>query len=191
MYRGEHHVTIEVSSIKTPQYAQMDDYWESNREAMLWWMSQAVTGFGGVVLDARDGTPLDGVVSVDGMEFPNFTRTDPAVGDYHRVILEGDYTLSAAAEGYLGQSAPVSVMDSTVATQNFYLCPSEMITLEGTVSDAETGLPLAAMVEMLGSPISAITDPATGTYRAPACARATTRCGPLRWITTPRSDWEA
>ena len=169
VYRGEHHVTIEVSAIKTPQYDQMDDYWESNREAMLWWMSQAVTGFGGVVLDARDGSPLAGVVSVDGMEFPNFTRTDQAVGDYHRVILAGDYTLSAAADGYLGQSAPVSVMDGSVATQNFYLCPSEMITLEGTVSDAETGLPLAAMVEMLGSPISAITDPATGAYSMRVC----------------------
>ncbi len=169
VYRGEHHVTIEVSILGAPKYELMADYWESNREAMLWWMSQVVTGFGGVVLDARDGTPLDARVSVDGMEQPNFARTDPQVGDYHRVILEGDYTLSAAADGYIGQSAPVSVLTGTAARQDFYLCPEEMITLEGTVSDAETGLPLAAMVEMLGSPISAVTDPATGAYSMRVC----------------------
>jgi len=169
LYHGEHHATIEVSAIKSPQYSQMDDYWEDNREAMLWWMSQVVTGFRGRVLDARDSTPLEAVVSVDGMEFPNFARTDPAVGDYHRVILEGSYTLSAAADGYMGQSAPITVVTGTVATQDFYLCPSALITLQGTVTQALTGLPLAATVELLGSPLSAATDPTTGFYTTGVC----------------------
>ena len=169
VYRGEHHVTIEVSFTGSPNYTQMDDYWEDNREAMLWWMSQVVTGFGGLVLDARDGTPLDAVVSVDGMEFPNFARTDPAVGDYHRVILAGDYTLSAAANGYLGQSAPISVLTGALTSQDFYLCPTEMITLQGSVTQVFTGQPLAATVALIGSPLSTATDPASGLFTLGIC----------------------
>jgi hypothetical protein len=174
VYRGEHHVTIEVSFTGSPNYSQMDDYWADNRDAMLWWMSQVVTGFRGQVLDARDGAPLEAVVSVDGMEFPNYARTDPAVGDYHRVILGGDYTLTASADGYLGQSAPVTVITGTVATQAFYLCPAAMITLQGTVTQARTGLPLAATVELVGSPLSASTDPLSGFYTIGVCPSAYT-----------------
>jgi hypothetical protein len=169
VYRGEHHVTIEVSILGSPKYELMDDYWESNREAMLWWMSQVVTGFRGRVLDARDGAPLEAVVSVDGMELPNYARTDPAVGDYHRVILAGDYTLRAAAAGYLEQSAPVSVLTGTLTTQDFYLCPAEMFTLQGTVTQVFTGQPLAATVELVGSPLNASTDPANGFYTLGIC----------------------
>ena len=169
VYRGEHHVTIEVSFTGSPNYTQMDDYWEDNREAMLWWMSQVVTGFRGRVLDARDGAPLNAVVSVDGMEFPNYARTDPALGDYHRVILAGDYTLSAAADGYLDQSAPLSVLTGAATTQDFYLCPTEMITLSGAVTEAASGDPLPATVDLLGSPLSAATDPASGFYSLGVC----------------------
>ena len=109
LYRGEHHVTIEVSTVGNPAFTRMDDYWNANRDGMLWWMSQAVTGMRGRVLDARNKAPLDATVSVEGMPAPNFARTDPAVGDFHRVILPGDYTLTASAEGYLSQSAPLTV----------------------------------------------------------------------------------
>ena len=123
LYRGEHHVTIEVSLRGSPNYAEMDDYWASNREAMLWWMSQVVTGFRGQVTDARHGTPLDAVITVEGMEAPNFARTDPLVGDYHRVILAGEYTLTASAEGYISQSIPITVVTGAVTMQDFALTP--------------------------------------------------------------------
>ena len=77
VWNGEHHVTIEVSSIKRPNYADMDTYWDNNEEAMLWWMEASLSGIRGLVLDARDGSPISATVSVDGMELPNFARTDP------------------------------------------------------------------------------------------------------------------
>jgi len=74
-------------------------------------------------LDARDNTPLDGTVTLVGRAAPNTIPTDPDVGDYHRVIGEGDYTLNASAACYQSQSANVSVISGTVTTQDFYLEP--------------------------------------------------------------------
>jgi hypothetical protein len=120
-WRGEHHVTIEVSSEAYPPYQQMDGFWEANREAMLWWMSRALTGIRGVVRDASTGAPLDATVSVGEMAAPNAVRTDPEVGDYHRLIAPGTYTLVASAAGHSDGVATVTVISGQASGQDFAL----------------------------------------------------------------------
>jgi len=74
-YHGEHHVTLEISNTKMPSFNQMDRYWDQNRDAMLWWMQRVWTGLGGLVLDARDRTPLDATLTLVGKETP--TQSSP------------------------------------------------------------------------------------------------------------------
>ena len=83
-YHDEHHVLIEISLTKSPPFSQMDNYWNHNRDAMLWWMQRAWTGLGGLILDARTNSPLDATITLVGREAPNTVLTDPEVGDYHR-----------------------------------------------------------------------------------------------------------
>ncbi len=135
-YHGEHHVTLEISNNKMPAFEQMDSYWEHNRNAMLWWMQQARTGLGGLVLDARDHKPLDATLTLAGRAVPNTIRTDPAAGDYHRVISAGSYTLEAAASCYQNQAAQVEVISNTLATHDFYLDP--LIDLSGSAKTASS-----------------------------------------------------
>ncbi|HSB64943.1 MAG TPA: M14 family zinc carboxypeptidase, partial [Anaerolineales bacterium] len=90
-YNGEHHVTIEISWDKNPEFNLMDTYWNNNREAMLWWMQRAWTGLAGMVVDVRNNAPLDASVTLVGMDLPNTILTDPDYGDYHRVISAGLY----------------------------------------------------------------------------------------------------
>jgi carboxypeptidase D len=123
-WRGEHHVTIELADESYPPYQEMDAYWEVNRDAMLWWMSRALTGIRGVVRDAVTGRPLDAVVRVEGMAVPNAVRTDPEVGDYHRLIAAGTYTLVASAPGHLDAVQVVSVSAGTATLQDFALQPT-------------------------------------------------------------------
>ena len=122
-YHGEHHVTLEISFTKSPPFNQMDTFWDHNRDAMLWWMQRVWTGLGGLVLDPRDNTPLDATLTLVGKEIPNIILTDPEVGDYHRVISPGDYTLDASATCYQSQSADVNVVSGTATIQDFYLDP--------------------------------------------------------------------
>jgi uncharacterized repeat protein (TIGR01451 family) len=160
-YQGEHHVTLEISNNKSPAYNLMNDYWDRNRDAMLWWMSQSLTGFHGLVLDARNSSPLNATVTVNGMAMPNFARTDPDLGDYHRVILPGYYTLTASADGFISQSAAISVISGTVVMQDFYLLPLPDLTPSSKTVSASLALPgdlvfYQVNVVTTGSPANAI-----------------------------------
>ncbi len=167
-WHSEQHVTIELSDSQPPPYSQMDTYWEANRAAMLWWMERVLTGARGLVTDANTGAPLDATVDVVQIGKP--VRTDPDVGDYHRMLLPGSYTLVASAYCYEPQSAEVTVISGTATVQDFALVPAGHWTVQGTVTEAGTGRPLAATIEILGAPITATTNPATGHYALGLCA---------------------
>jgi uncharacterized repeat protein (TIGR01451 family) len=168
VWRGEHHVTIELSEKYLP-FSQMDTQWNDNRDAMTWWMSRALTGVRGQVTDAESGAPLDAVVQVQGMEAPNSVRTDPEVGDYHRVIGPGAYTLRASAACYQDATAPVTVTAALSATvQDFQLVRTSW-TVTGTVTEWASGRPLTATVEVVESGLITTTNPFDGSYAYNLC----------------------
>jgi uncharacterized repeat protein (TIGR01451 family) len=163
VWRGEHHVTIELSEKYLP-YSQMNSQWDYNRDSMIWWMSRALTGVRGRVTGADTGAPLDAVVQVQGMDAPNSVRTDPQAGDYHRVIGPGTYNLLASAACYQDATAAVMVTANLSATvQNFSLLPSDW-TVEGTVTEWGSGRPLTATVEIVGAGLVTPTNPLDGSY---------------------------
>jgi carboxypeptidase D len=89
-WRNEHHVTLEISDTKKPPFENMDDYWDENRDAMLWWMQRAGPDWVGWCWIARP--VLAGCQrGPAGREEPNTILTDPEVGDYHRVISEDSH----------------------------------------------------------------------------------------------------
>ncbi len=170
VWRGEHHVTIELSEKYLP-YNQMDAQWNDNRDAMIWWMSRALTGIRGRVTDAGSGAPLDAVVQVQGMAAPNSVRTDPDVGDYHRVIGPGAYTLRASAACYQDATAPVTVTANMSATvQDFHLVHTTW-TVAGAVTEWDSGRPLTATLEVVEASLMTTTNPLDGSYNfAQMCA---------------------
>jgi hypothetical protein len=126
-WHGEHHVTIENSFQQPPPYNQMDQYWDWERPAMLWWMGRVLTGARGLMTDAATGAPLDG--SVDVLEIGKTVPTDPDVGDYHRLLLPGTYTLLCSADGYQDQSWTVDVIDGPAAVQDCEMVPEGAATI--------------------------------------------------------------
>ncbi len=143
-WEGEHHVTIELSFTKSPPYDQMDTYWNANRDAMLWWMERALDGVRGRVLNALSGAPVEAAVDVDQIQKAVFT--DPDVGDYHRLLLPGTYTLTASAPGYLSQSLPVTVTSGiTAEVRDFMLVPLPDLSLSEKTASAAWKLPGEAL----------------------------------------------
>ena len=126
-WHNEHHVTIEVSNSQPPPYNQMDSYWTNNKDAMLWWMQRSLRGVRGLVTDALTGLPLD--AAVDVLEVSKPMGTDPQVGDFHRLLAPGTYTLSCTAPGYLGQEWTVQVVDGPATVQDCALLPESVPTL--------------------------------------------------------------
>lgn len=95
-FTGGNEVTIELAN-STPPASQLETYWSNNRESMLSYIETAFVGIRGIVTDADTGQPLDAVVSVVGRHHD--VRTDPDVGDYHRMLLPGVYDLTFDSVG--------------------------------------------------------------------------------------------
>ncbi len=98
-YAGCFEVTLELSEIKRPSALTLAGLWEDNAESLLVYAESVHRGVRGRVTDGRTGDPLSAKVRVEGNSQPVFT--DPDVGDYHRLLLPGEYTLVFSAPGYL------------------------------------------------------------------------------------------
>ena len=97
-YAACNEVTIELSTTKKPAASALAGLWEANRESMLAYLEAADIGVRGLVRDRQTLQPIYAKIEVVGNAQPVFT--DPDVGDYHRMLLPGTYTLRYSAPGY-------------------------------------------------------------------------------------------
>lgn len=120
---GIKEVTIEISTIKKPPVSDLPQIWEENRAALLAYMEEALIGVRGLVTSADTGLPLAATIWVQGNSQEVFT--DPDVGDYHRLLLPGDYTLTFEAEGYEEAVMDVTVTSGTATRLDITLTPTQ------------------------------------------------------------------
>lgn len=91
-------VTIELSNLFSPPASQLVSHWEANRESLLSYLEQSRIGIRGIIRNSQNGKPIPASVEVSGRE--GLVHTDPQVGDYHRLLLPGTYTLQIQAQGF-------------------------------------------------------------------------------------------
>lgn len=113
--RGDIDWTIEVQSSNIPQC------WDLNRAAMLEIIDEANMGLRGIVTDANTGLPIAATVWVDQAYWPCFN--DPQIGDYHRILLPGTYTVHFRANGYAEKTFNVQINSGGPTILNVALSP--------------------------------------------------------------------
>jgi hypothetical protein len=91
-------LTVELGNAKWPPAADLDDYWDDNRQSLLSFTAAARYGVNGIVTDAVSGLPLDATVTVTGNTQP--VTTDPEHGDYYKLLPTGTFELTFSATGY-------------------------------------------------------------------------------------------
>ena len=126
-FHGGREVTIEISETKLLPSDELDELWSWNRRALLDFIAHAQQGIRGVVSD-RDGEPLAAtieVVGVDREEDGSMARTDPDVGDFHRLLLPGLYDLRIEVSGYHSREIQgIAVIDGEATVVDVVLYPS-------------------------------------------------------------------
>ena len=164
--RGEIDTTIEVSTTKDPPTSSIDPIVEDNIPAMLYQARMSGRGIRGLVTDGDTGEPLYGTISIP--EIGRDVYTDPDVGDYHRMVEAGTYTVQCAVEGYPTETVyNVSAGLDTFVVVDFAMEPPPRGTVAGYVTDQATN-PIAATVELTDlSGYSTVSDSATGYYEIP------------------------
>ncbi len=128
VWLGDMEVTIELDDDKWPDASDLPGLWDDNRESMLHYMDMCHKGVKGLVTDASTGEPVAAIITVDdrGMEF----YTDPDVGDYHRYLKPGDYTLHFTAQGYASKDVPVTVTDGDATEVNVQMTPQGNVVMD-------------------------------------------------------------
>ncbi len=149
-YLGDNDVTIELSDTQQPSADQLPAYWDDNRDSMLAYAETAQMGLQGIVTDAATGLPLSAKILVSGDSQPVFT--DPDLGDYHRMLLPGTYSLIISAPGHATRTiSNVVVTADGAAVANAALDPINGVSFSngvwtGTVAvtQADTHVQLTA-----------------------------------------------
>lgn len=103
--------------------------------------SSAITGgtvSGGGVITAL---PAEATISI--RETGRSTRTNPATGSYTMKHAAGSWTAVVEAYGYFPLERAVEITRDGTSRQNFFLTPIPKGVVEGTVTDARTGAPIA------------------------------------------------
>ena len=113
-YMGCNEVTIEINLNMSPPWSEMPTDWNNNRESMLAYIETSLIGVRGIVTGSG-GAPVAATVTVAGRNHPIYT--DPDVGDYHRMLLPGTYSLTFTAAGYDPITVDNVVVNSGAATR--------------------------------------------------------------------------
>jgi len=112
--------SVELSYDYAPPPNQIDPICQANRDAILYCIDRAGKGIKGIVTDSETGEPLSARIYVQQIGWP--VITDSVVGDYHRFLLPGTYTVIVSANGHQPKTfSNVVVYPDSVTTLNVQL----------------------------------------------------------------------
>lgn len=121
----------------------------------------------GVVTNASTGQGLAGaLIEASASQTRTRQTTSDAGGLYSMRVVSQTYTVTTSAYGYQPQTiSNLSVISGSTTTLNVQLSPAPNYTVSGTVTDANTGWPLYARINIDGYPGGPVwTDPVSGFY---------------------------
>ena len=132
-------ITMEWSSTKMLGTENLNTYWNYHRQAILDYTEQVLFGFNGIVTDACTNQPLGGVhVFINNHDTDNTdVYTSNGVGDYHRPIYGGTYSVTFSKEGYTSQTINVTTQIGTATRLDVALIPANTVTPEFTANPTE------------------------------------------------------
>ena len=125
-------ITVEQGCYKYPYASALSGIWDDNKSAMLSFIKQVHVGVKGFVTDTDCNPLVNASVAVSGRDHNITTACD---GDYWRLLVPGNYTLTVTAEGHLPLSKNVTVFSNSPATVvNFTLSSLETTPTQTTSS---------------------------------------------------------
>ena len=110
--------TMEISNDKQPPVIEIQYYYDLNEPAMIAMIEYAGYGINGTVTDASTGEPVAATIFINDY-FPCYN--DPVIGDYHKYLLAGSYSVTAVANGYQSMTQTTLILNDFSTTLNFAL----------------------------------------------------------------------
>lgn len=90
-------VTLELSCCKYPPKNELPEFWIQNRKALIAYLGEVHRGVRGLLLDPTGIAITNGKLKIKGRDFSfRVSRR----GEFWRILLPGQYTLQATADGF-------------------------------------------------------------------------------------------
>ncbi|XP_064612625.1 carboxypeptidase D-like [Liolophura sinensis] len=118
-FHGCPELTLEVSCCKYPPAEQLEEFWDSNRDALLTYIQQVYLGVKGMILDKSGRGIRRARLSIHGREEAIFWSSSQ--GEFWRVLLPGHYKLQISADGYRNSQVLFTVKSGEVTMLNVHL----------------------------------------------------------------------
>jgi hypothetical protein len=109
-------VTIEISDTKLLAGSLLPAHWEYNKRSLLNYMEECLYGIRGVITSSNGGA-VKAKIAIHGHDFDNSEiYSDSLVGNYHRMIYPGTYTVIVSADSHQTQTISNVVVANRTAT---------------------------------------------------------------------------
>jgi len=112
--------SMEITYTKECSWNTSASVMVEHEPSLMWLINEIDRGVHGTVTDVDTGDPLAATIFIDGQYY---TFTDPEVGDFHKYLLEGNYTLTAQAAGYYPFTPSFSISCSAPADLTIQMTP--------------------------------------------------------------------
>jgi PKD repeat protein len=122
-------VTIEISDTKLIPNSQIPLHWKYLRRSLIAYMQASLRGIRGQVSDACTGLPVKARVWLQAHDRDSsHVYSSTILGNYHRPIFPGNYSMLISAPGYQSYSIPaIQVGNDNATLLNAILQPKEPI----------------------------------------------------------------
>lgn len=121
-------VTIELDGTKTTGTENLNAAWNRNYRALLNYIQESRYGLRGIITDSCTGLPIKAKVWVNTYDQTNDSSQVYSwlpVGDYHKYLTAGTYSVTFSAPGYISKTITNVVTTNTSAnTLNVSLAPA-------------------------------------------------------------------
>ncbi len=117
--------TVELSAQKILSQSELINHWDYNRAALLNYVEESTYGLRGVITDACTGNPIRAKVFINSHDYDSsFVYSSLPVGNYHRPVYPGTYSVTFSAPGYQSVTmSGVTVTDGVATINNIALQP--------------------------------------------------------------------
>ena len=140
-YRQCREVTIECSTTKCPSASQLPTFWEYNYNSIFAYMNQVLCGIQGTVKDAATKEPLKATIEILNHDQDySIVESQLPMGNFHRPINAGTYTIEIKANGYLPIQKTVTVVDGEATVLDVELEEGEGLIPDFSASATDVSL---------------------------------------------------
>lgn len=148
-------VTLEISDVKLIPESQLDAHWNYLHRSFINYMKQALYGVKGIITDSISQEPLRAKVDIIGHdEDESYVYSREGLGNYHRLLKEGNYNITFSADGYIPKTinnVVVNDFDSTVL--NVQLVSASLIAdFTADMTDISLGSSVEFTEQCFGNP---------------------------------------